>query len=108
VESSCEFGIEPSGSIKCWKTIECPSTGDLSSSGELHRVSYLFKNFVINKDRISPHLGLKYSKFGVSAQLQERRESIKSETGSRLQHIVSCTPVQLCCQVFGQVQAIGI
>jgi hypothetical protein len=25
VESSCEFGIEPSGSIKCWKTIECPN-----------------------------------------------------------------------------------
>jgi hypothetical protein len=22
-ESSCEFGIEPSGSIKCWQTIEC-------------------------------------------------------------------------------------
>jgi hypothetical protein len=24
-ESSCEFGIEPSGSMKCWKTIEWPS-----------------------------------------------------------------------------------
>jgi hypothetical protein len=23
VESSCEFSIEPSGSIKCWETIEC-------------------------------------------------------------------------------------
>jgi hypothetical protein len=23
VESSCEFGIEPSGSIKCWETILC-------------------------------------------------------------------------------------
>jgi hypothetical protein len=23
--SSCEFGIEPSGSIKCWETIECPN-----------------------------------------------------------------------------------
>jgi hypothetical protein len=22
VESSCEFGIEPSGSIKCWETIK--------------------------------------------------------------------------------------
>jgi hypothetical protein len=21
----CEFGIEPSGSIKCWETIECPN-----------------------------------------------------------------------------------
>jgi hypothetical protein len=25
VESSCEFGIEPSGSMKCWETIEWPS-----------------------------------------------------------------------------------
>jgi hypothetical protein len=25
VEGSCEFGIEPSGSIKCWETIECPN-----------------------------------------------------------------------------------
>jgi hypothetical protein len=25
VESSCEFGIEPSGSIKCWETIEWPN-----------------------------------------------------------------------------------
>jgi hypothetical protein len=24
VESSCEFGIEPSGSMKCWETTECP------------------------------------------------------------------------------------
>jgi hypothetical protein len=26
VESSCEFGIEPSGSMKCWETIEWPNT----------------------------------------------------------------------------------
>jgi hypothetical protein len=25
VESSCEFVIEPSGSIKCWETIEWPN-----------------------------------------------------------------------------------
>jgi hypothetical protein len=25
VESSCEFGIEPSDSINCWDTIECPN-----------------------------------------------------------------------------------
>jgi hypothetical protein len=25
VESSCEFGIGPSGSIKCCETIECPN-----------------------------------------------------------------------------------
>jgi hypothetical protein len=24
-ESSCEFGIEPSGSITFWETIECPN-----------------------------------------------------------------------------------
>jgi hypothetical protein len=24
-DSSCEFGTEPLGSIKCWETIECPS-----------------------------------------------------------------------------------
>jgi hypothetical protein len=24
-DSSCKFGIEPSGSIKCWETIECPN-----------------------------------------------------------------------------------
>jgi hypothetical protein len=24
-ESSCEFGIEPSGSMKCWETIEWPN-----------------------------------------------------------------------------------
>jgi hypothetical protein len=25
VESSCEFGIEPMGSMKCWETIEWPN-----------------------------------------------------------------------------------
>jgi hypothetical protein len=25
VESSCEFGTEPSSSIKCWETIEWPN-----------------------------------------------------------------------------------
>jgi hypothetical protein len=25
VESCCEFGIEPTGSMKCWETIEWPS-----------------------------------------------------------------------------------
>jgi hypothetical protein len=29
MESSCEFGIEPLGSIKCWETIECPSIAQL-------------------------------------------------------------------------------
>jgi hypothetical protein len=30
VEGSCEFGIEPSGSIRCWETIEWPSSLVLS------------------------------------------------------------------------------
>jgi hypothetical protein len=39
VESSCEFGEEPSDSVKCWGTIEWPHNCGLSSSAELHRVS---------------------------------------------------------------------
>jgi hypothetical protein len=42
VGSSCEFGIEFSGSVKCWETIECPNIGDISSSAQLHKVSYYF------------------------------------------------------------------
>jgi hypothetical protein len=34
VERSCKFGIEPSGSIKCWESIE-----GLSSGVQLQRVS---------------------------------------------------------------------
>jgi hypothetical protein len=42
VESSCEFGIEPSGSMKCWETISSglTSSGPLSNA-QFHRVSYL-------------------------------------------------------------------
>jgi hypothetical protein len=36
VESSCEFGIELSGSMKCWETIEWPL-----GSAQLHIVSYV-------------------------------------------------------------------
>jgi hypothetical protein len=39
VESSCEFGIESSGSMKCWETIEWLTSSGLSSSVQLHRVS---------------------------------------------------------------------
>jgi hypothetical protein len=39
VESSCEFGIEPSGSMKCWETIEWPNIWGLSGSAQLHIVS---------------------------------------------------------------------
>jgi hypothetical protein len=40
VERSCQFGIEPSDSIKCLATIEWPTTGGLSSSAQLQRVSF--------------------------------------------------------------------
>jgi hypothetical protein len=41
VESSCELGNEPSGSIKCWELPSgCTSCG-LSSGTQLHRVSYV-------------------------------------------------------------------
>jgi hypothetical protein len=35
VESSCEFDIEPSGSIKCWETSSVQTTRDLASSAQL-------------------------------------------------------------------------
>jgi hypothetical protein len=41
VERSCEFGIEPSGSINAGKLSNVQSTRDFSSSAQLHRVSYL-------------------------------------------------------------------
>jgi hypothetical protein len=41
VESSCELGNEPSGSIKCWELPRgCTSCG-LSSGTQLHRVSLI-------------------------------------------------------------------
>jgi hypothetical protein len=39
MESSCEFGIEPTGSMKCWETIEWPKSIGLLSSAQLHIVS---------------------------------------------------------------------
>jgi hypothetical protein len=39
VESSCEFGIEPSGAIKCWELSIVQTTRDLSSSAQLHGIS---------------------------------------------------------------------
>jgi hypothetical protein len=41
VESCCEFGIEPTGSMKCWETIEWPKSSGLSNSVKLHIVSEL-------------------------------------------------------------------
>jgi hypothetical protein len=40
-ESPCDFGIELSGSIKCWKTIEWRNNCCLSSSAQLDIVRYL-------------------------------------------------------------------
>jgi hypothetical protein len=37
--SSCEFGIEPSGSINYGKLSSGLTSSDLSSSAQLHRVS---------------------------------------------------------------------
>jgi hypothetical protein len=39
MESSCECGNEPSGSVKCWETMSGFTTGGLSSSAQLY--SYL-------------------------------------------------------------------
>jgi hypothetical protein len=39
VESSCEFGIEPSGSMNAGKLSSGLTTGILSSSAQLRRVS---------------------------------------------------------------------
>jgi hypothetical protein len=38
VESYCECGNKPEGSVKCWKTVKWEA-GGLSSSAQLHRVS---------------------------------------------------------------------
>jgi hypothetical protein len=38
VESSCELGIEPSGSINAGKLSSAQTTRDLSSSAQLHGV----------------------------------------------------------------------
>jgi hypothetical protein len=42
VESSCELGNEPSGSIKYWALSSGCTTCGLSSGNHLHRVSYLY------------------------------------------------------------------
>jgi hypothetical protein len=45
VESSCEFGIEPSGSMK-FLSSGLTSSG-LSSSAQLHIVSYCYGNIIV-------------------------------------------------------------
>jgi hypothetical protein len=47
VESCCECGYEPSGSIKCWKLSSGYIIGGLLSSSQLHGVSYLYSVCVI-------------------------------------------------------------
>jgi hypothetical protein len=39
VESSCEFSIEASGSIKCWETVDCPNNWGPLYCAQLNRVS---------------------------------------------------------------------
>jgi hypothetical protein len=41
VESSCELGNEPSGSIKCWETTEWLHNLRPLGGTQLHRVSYV-------------------------------------------------------------------
>jgi hypothetical protein len=47
--SSCEFGIEPLGSINCWETIKCPKQLGICrivlSSMELVMLVYDIKGF---------------------------------------------------------------
>jgi hypothetical protein len=50
VESSCELGNEPSGSIKCWELPSGCTSCVLSSGTQLHRVSQLVS--YILQDRI--------------------------------------------------------
>jgi hypothetical protein len=65
VESSCELGNEPSGSMKCWELLSgCTSCG-LSSGTQLH--SHLVKEFMEYTFQFSlshqyyPLLGLEFS-----------------------------------------------
>jgi hypothetical protein len=39
VESSCEFGIEPSGSMKCWEVSSGLTSSGLLISVQLHIVN---------------------------------------------------------------------
>jgi hypothetical protein len=41
MESSCEFGIEPMGSMKCWETIKWLTSSGHSISVQLRIVSLL-------------------------------------------------------------------
>jgi hypothetical protein len=43
MESSCERGNEPSGSIKCWELPSGCTTCVLSCGTQLHIVSYIYR-----------------------------------------------------------------
>jgi hypothetical protein len=61
VESCCELGNEPSGSIKCWELPSgCTSCG-LSSGTQLHIVSWFLSQCIILvvKDLLIKHYGMK-------------------------------------------------
>jgi hypothetical protein len=44
VESSCEHGVEPSGSIKCWEVLEWLHNWRLLKKGSAPQVNTLWRN----------------------------------------------------------------
>jgi hypothetical protein len=44
VESCCEFGIDTSGSMKCWETIERPTSGLSSMLSSIELVSMVIRH----------------------------------------------------------------
>jgi hypothetical protein len=58
VEGSCGYGSEPSGSIKYWEVPECFTTGDLSSTAQLLRLSYSKRklNYKLNPNVHTPEI----------------------------------------------------
>jgi hypothetical protein len=57
VESSCELGNEPLGSIKCWELPSGCTTCGLSSGTQLHRVSeFSYKMDVIFSFETPAHM----------------------------------------------------
>jgi hypothetical protein len=53
VESSCESGNEPSGSIKCWELPNGCTTCGLSSDTQLHRVGWLVSSQALEVSVVS-------------------------------------------------------
>jgi hypothetical protein len=60
VESSCDFGIEPTGSMKCWETIEWLTSSGHSISVQLHIVSYKYGDLALQVGGVSRNGTIKY------------------------------------------------